>query len=163
MWHRLYLGTGDRQAFALTDETVPPGTTVSLEAPSDFTDFRNLLSRLPRGRRTAILEAPEARDQIGFLLGGQTDTETGVIEIHGSEQASSAAIVEIRRACWESTQRRDLEFTDVRTGTGHQGSARIRYGERLSGERTKPGFPTLHYQAARRCSCRTPSPRRCSE
>ena len=87
--HRLSLGAGDRQTFALIDETVPPGATVSLEEPNppDFTDFRNLLGPLLRGRRTASSEAPEERDQIRFLLGGQTDTETGVIEIHGIEQA----------------------------------------------------------------------------
>ena len=108
--HRLSLGTGDRQAFALIDEAVPPGTTVSLEEPNppDFTDYHDLLDRLPPGRRTARSEAPEERDQIRFLLGGQTDSETGVIEIHGIEQARSATIVEIGRACGESTQRRDL-------------------------------------------------------
>jgi hypothetical protein len=108
--HRLNLGAGDGQAFALIDETVPPGATVSLEEPNppDFTDYRNLLGPLLRGRRTAISEAPEERDQIGFLLGVQTDSETGVIEIHGIEQAGSATIVEVGSARCKPTQRRDL-------------------------------------------------------
>ena len=108
--HRLSLGAGDGQTFALIDEAVPPGTTVSLAEPNPpyFTDSRNLLGPLPPGRRTASSEAPEERDQIGFLLGVQTDSETGVIEIHGIEQAGSATIVEVGSARCKPTQRRDL-------------------------------------------------------
>src|SRR5688500_14869134 len=68
----------------------------------------------------------EEGDEVVDLDGSESHRERAVVEEHDVAQGGGAAVVEIRRARRQSTQRRYLEAPDVGTPSGHHGPTGIR-------------------------------------